>query len=284
VDARYALPALALGLTLTIASCGSLVTPCDGASTASCGGPAGGGGSSSHSVGTGSGGTGAATSSSGAGGAGGANDWTPQALPGLLLWLSADAGIVFDPAHPGIIKTWTDQSGNGNDAFVSNTVFTVDPSALGGHAAVRCGFGVFYLKDWDLGSSDYAIAVVARGDAKHARILGGIVNQYLLAIELDPGPGAMFTHGPTTLLTVPVADVSAFHVLLARGKQLSFTVDGKTVAGPDGGAPNTLQGIALCDVVAATKTEIAEVIAVKGSTSQADVDHLQAYFKAKFGL
>ena len=53
------------------------------------------------------------------GGGGGGGGFDPSQLPGLKLWLKADAGVTVDGS--GNVSSWADQSGNGLDAVQNNS-------------------------------------------------------------------------------------------------------------------------------------------------------------------
>jgi hypothetical protein len=63
----------------------------------------------------------------------------PQVSSGTLrLWLKGDAGVVTNSS--GQVSEWVDQSGNGNNAYQTNTVqqpLLVNPTAIGGASALR---------------------------------------------------------------------------------------------------------------------------------------------------
>jgi hypothetical protein len=101
---------------------------------------------------------------------------------GMAVWLRADTGIITDA--DGLVESWADLSGRGNNVFLKPTVGTVEPprppkwmqNELNGHAVVR-----FYLV---FGKNDWGKVFGAALESKNRQFM--------------PGPGAytvfMVTH------------------------------------------------------------------------------------------
>jgi len=132
------------------------------------GGGAGTGGSGSGGAGVGGAGTGGSGSggATGVGGAAGAvGSWTPGRLSGLVLWLSAGNGVVANNNH---VVTWSDQSGNSNNAAQSTTARqpTLVAGVINGRPVVRfdgsmTGLQVTDSSSLQWGTDDFTVEVVA---------------------------------------------------------------------------------------------------------------------------
>lgn len=273
---------------------------CDGA-TSSSAGPSGatstgstvatatgaGGGSSSSSTG--------ASSTSGSGGAGGAGSFTPADLPGLVLWLEGDSGVVADPQHPGTLLHWLDQSGNGNDATAMGLQdgyrFNIDPAVIHGHDAIGCPGNGTRIEVPDVpslrfGTGEYAVAVVAR---KSALANGTFKSLY----EKDGGNGVRMGFGTdfqlyqaNTTVSLADPDPTKFHAIVGRGPSLRLSTLGANVTGPTASGNVDAVGwpIYLCTNGGADGQDLAEVVVVKGALSDANLTKLQGYFQTKFNL
>ncbi len=257
-------------------------------------------GSSSGSSGSSSS-SGSSTSSSGSG-AGEAGPWSPAMLPGLVVWLDDTKGVVQSTTVSGAVARWLDQSGTGNDATPVNTQgaagfnFTIDPAVVNGHDAIVCPGNGTYLQISDgstveFGTGDFGIVAVAKFAAP----------EYVWE-KVDPnggGPGLAlgFQSGNYQLSSEPGANVvlaaahlDAFHIVAGRGAQFYLAADGLTATGPastsDLSYPNG--HVALCFQSGASPTgatnELAELIVVKGTLSDADLARTVAYLGVKFKL
>lgn len=92
-------------------------------------------------------------------------DFSPSRIPGLLLWLKADAGIITDTTSGSTtISQWQDQSGNNNHAI--QTVKTKQPIAgdsINGLPTIRCNGSAYLLGNTSVtGSAISAFAVIKR--------------------------------------------------------------------------------------------------------------------------
>ncbi len=85
-----------------------------------------------------------------------------QVPPGSILWLNASQGVVLQNGH---VAQWKDQSGNGNDVFMTNagrqpdllaSSYNGKPSILFNGGAYLQGPNIFPV------NSDYTVAVVAK--------------------------------------------------------------------------------------------------------------------------
>lgn len=98
-------------------------------------------------------------------GEGNRNAFSPLALPGLLLWLRADQGVVLSGAN---VTDWKDQSGNGN--HVSQSVSGSRPvfagNGVGGKPTIDFAGGKFLentVTSLGLAGSAYSVLLVAKG-------------------------------------------------------------------------------------------------------------------------
>ena len=239
--------------------------------------------------------SGSTSSTTGSGGAGGTQSFTPADLPGLVLWLDDDKGVVPDPQHPTSLLKWLDQSGNANDAVAMSVQdgfrFEIDPSAVHGHDAFVCPGNGTRLEVADaaslrFGFGDYALAVVARKPTTGA--------SFKSLFEKDSGNGGILFGFATDyefhqgLLKVVVGDPNqlSFHASIMQGPALRLSVDGAASSGQT--ATNNVDGVGwpafVCWNGAGNGQEIAEVVVVKGVLPDIDVTRLQGYFNQKFGL
>jgi len=220
---------------------------------------------------------------------GGAGDdggtFSVKALPGLVLWLDTSAGVVQDPVKPGTVKRWLDQSGNGNDAVVqcvNACSVSIDPQALNGHdVLVNDNWGYFTIADspttrW--GTSDWAILMVIKpSGGTNAAIWDRVIritetdNDFRLSVLPDS-------------LTVTWPTLTKFNILAARGTQLELRAGGSTATGPKSttdvsGGPGVDTGLLHVGYF-----NVAEVIAIKGTLTDADLAKTTAYLKNKYKL
>jgi hypothetical protein len=279
---------------------GSQICSEDGSrySTCECG-PTSTSASSTTSAGGAGGGTTAAAGGAAVGGAGGGPAWSPNELPGLTLWLDADVGTSQDPQHAGTVLNWQDQSPSNLTATATGLQdgyrFDYLPGAIAGHNAIRCpgngtSFQVLDTAAVQFGTSDFLIAMVVRGDA----LQGGATRFFLKRID-DPSQLSVAYSNPpsfelalgTTYLPLSTQDAAKFHVVIAQGQSARLEVDGTAVTDAGAGADVSNPGAPLHICMAgssASTVAIAEVLAVKGATSSADVGRVRAYLKGKFGL
>ncbi len=261
---------------------------CDTQQTTSNGSSSGHGGAGGGPIAT--------SSSSSAGGSGGQANFTPASLPGLVLWLDDDHGVIADTQHPGTLLRWLDQSGLGNDAEAMGLQdpyrFVIDPAVLHGHDAFVCPGNGTRIEVPDVpslrfGTGQYGIAMVVRRSSYQSGVFqsfyekdsadGGVVIGYNSDFELHQG---------TSMALVADPKPSAFHIVIARGPALELNLDGSLGLGTT--QTNNVDGVAwpvfLCLKGLADGQEIAEVVAVKGPLSDADAAQLRSYLETKFSL
>lgn len=225
--------------------------------------------------------------------AGDAESWTPALLPNLSLWLDDTVGFVPDLQKPGHIAAWLDQSGKGNDAHSTDLVYTptVDTAAIKGRDAVRAD-GTLVIVDspsLQFGIGDFAIVLVARLSRNLTINPGALYRKSYntLFIGIDSTSyTARFTDGMKSATFDFTAANNKFATIFARGPNVSLDVAMNTSTGglstDDVSAVG--QSIYLLESGGTTAMELAEVIAIKGTLSATDTNHLKAYFKVKFGL
>jgi hypothetical protein len=241
---------------------------------------------------------------------------TPQSLAGLVLWLDGTRGV---QTSGEAVTSWDDQSGLKNDATPSATGSS-DPvfvaKAIGTAPAVRFD-GTNYLVIQDdaslqFGTGDFLVAVVAR----HTTPIhvgwgyGFFYNKAELALPFA-GPALVAnTEEGTTQIAAQITYHQAIietaqsglndgqpMVLVMRRRaspglaSLEIRLNGATSAISTGstyatdvsapGRPVFLGGTPnMQDIVG----DVAEVVAVKGATPDADVTALEGYLATKYGL
>ncbi len=224
--------------------------------------------------------------------------WTPAQLPGLALWFDDTYGVVMDPTHPGSVLHWLDKSGNGNIATTNGSYspngadppwdgFPIDPEVLNGLDAVECVGGgsisVASAPNLDWGTGDFAIVMVMRTAQSSMFELwtGNGVSVYANWTGGATVPGTFVLETPIAPVTVAPPSTSKFQVLIARGQSLDLSVAGVEATGGFNTTALAPGNILFCNGASA---EYAEIIAVQGNLSGANVANLSAYFHAKFDL
>jgi hypothetical protein len=276
------------------------------------------GGSVTGVAGTGGGSAGTGGGSAGTGGGGGGSSgFTPAAFGGrLVVWLDAARGISGTP-----VASWTDQSGAGNNATqaMAPSQPALTASGINGLPAVTFDGVLTFLQIADspttrFGTGDFALMVVARGapnvatnamlynKSEAAAPYAGI-NLFLnvtrgaatakASLQLDADfhattrddfgdanphlfGGRLVTSGASALLEVRV-DGERQGMLSLTGGAVNLDAPVRaTIIGHNG--YNALSGFQ------AFKGDIAEVVAVKGTISDAELASLEAYLMGKYGL
>jgi hypothetical protein len=265
----------------------------------------------------GGGGTGGAGGMGGGGGGGGSSGFTPAAFGGrLVVWLDAARGASGTP-----IASWADQSGAGNTATqtMAGRQPALTASAINGLPAVTFDGATTFLEIADSattrwGTGDFALMVVARGapnvatnamlynkseaGAPYAGInlflnvtRGAVTAKASIQLDADfhattgddfgdANPhlfgGRLVTTGASALLEMRV-DGERQGMLSFTGGAVNLDASGRaTIVGHNGYSP--LSGFQ------AFKGDIAEIVAVKGTISDAELADLEAYLMDKYGL
>lgn len=220
--------------------------------------------------------------------------WTPKQLPGLSLWLDDTVGVIKDPANAGRVKRWLDQSGQGNDAEGTGgdgvtALPAFDPAAVGGKDAVTCDVQT-YLTIADapslkFGTGDFAVVLVSKATAP-----GSLFTKSSTDLSLTVAADATLTlatfgagAGTAQLAAIPT---NKFTVIAARGASLRLQVGAKNVTGAasTSDVSNSAAAWSLCQSSISQKISLAEVIAVKGPLTDADLTKTVTYLNTKFGL
>jgi hypothetical protein len=293
---------LGLGGSLVVCGGPSFTTAGDAAADGGGGGGGDSGGSSGGASDSGSGSSGASDGSSGGPADSGATEasspWTPAMLPGLVLWLDDTAGVVQSSTTPGVVTGWLDQSGRVNNAAPTNTQagtdFTLDQAVLNGYDAIVCPGNGTWLNIPDgptvqFGTGDFGLVSVAKYGT----------DQYIWA-KIDPSGGGagldfgyqggdfVLVPGYTNRIALTNNAPASFHIVAGRGAALRLVADAQTTTGPVNTADLTYAGpgVHVCQQVGTGtyNTELAELIAVKGTLSDADLARTTAYLKSKFNL
>lgn len=241
--------------------------------------------------------------------------WAPAALSGLVVWLDGTKDIV---VNNGVVQTWKDQSGNGNDAFnmlPANRPTTV-ASAANGKPVIRFDGGG---KQW-LNIADVATLRFATGDftimevMAYTNIASFDGNTGYAALWVKSSPQGPY-NGAALFGNDPVIPNSSIRAQLNAGFNADSTAvgynDGKfhivgmrrtgtTLEARTDGASAT-KANAVTDVSAvmsdvwiggrggnayqqALKGDIAEIIVVKGTVSDPNMASLEGYLKTKYAL
>ena len=221
--------------------------------------------------------------------------WTPKQLAGLSLWLDDTVGVISDPMKPGRVKRWLDQSGQGNNAEsaggdgVTSTP-ALDPAAVGGKNAIACDLQTYFTiasaPSLKFGTGDFGIIIVSKVTAPGS-LLSKVTPEGLSLIVTAEATLRLQTvgvGGGVALLAGTPTD--KFTVIVARGAALKVRVGTSTATGPASTADVSGDNapVELCRGSITQKLSLAEVIAVKGTLTDADLTKALGYLNTKFGL
>lgn len=219
-----------------------------------------------------------------------AGDWNPRDMAGLMLWLDGSKGVVEDPVKPGKVYKWQDRSGHGNDAIVASSESpTIDANAVNGKGAVKCINGS-YLSVADtntlkFGTGDYGVITIAKATVAanvgptffEKGVVAQITGEKSFRLITVQGGG-----GEAVVQNVPI---DTFALYVARGSQMEVRAGGKVGTGPKTTIDISDTNPAyVCRGTVDASTTIAEIMVVKGTLSDADIAHANAYVKAKYGF
>ena len=221
-----------------------------------------------------------------------AGAWTPKQLPGLSLWLDDTVGVVVDPATPGRVARWLDQSGLDNTAEAGGgdgvTKMPALAPGVAGQNAIVCDrqtyLSVANAPSLQFGTGDFGIVVV--GKAAPLASLFSKASALTLDVTAEATMRLRTTGAGGGLVVLAGTPTNTFSITVARGAALGLRVGAASSIGPvstadvsAGTAP-----VVLCRGGLASYISLAEVIVVKGPLGDADLIKTTAYLKAKFGL
>lgn len=221
--------------------------------------------------------------------------WTPKRLSGLVLWLRADVGVT---TVSGLVSAWADQSGtadaNKNMSQATSTkrpVFNASDAAYNNQATLSfISASATYLASGTWSSSltqAYTIFVVGQdsngtnqewldGSAASARLLwlGGTGYDAIGTLQLTGGSGS----ASPKLIGATYNGASSKLYVGARTPVATGSVGTGNIA-------DVVLGIYGGDLLSNPLSgKIAEVIAVTGSMSSADVNSLANYVTHRYGI
>jgi hypothetical protein len=235
-----------------------------------------------------------------------AASWAPSRLPGLVCWLDAAKGVTGTTS----VSAWADQSGDGNNAANGGTGQpSLVPSAVNGHPTVRFTGSAAGTNGQSLtiadapslqwGTGDFLVAAVVR-ESNSSGGNGVLWNKQALANPYA-GPALWVGFGTSFGAEVNYANYFEGAAVTNDGNPhiaLMQLVTGTLYLRIDGAQSGTpLTPAPAVDVSAAGKAvtlganvseaqaldgDIAEIVAVKGTTSPTDRSMLEAYLKAKY--
>jgi hypothetical protein len=217
------------------------------------------------------------------------------------MWMEGDQGVALTG---GNVASWTNEAPNGVAVTACpSALLTTVSSAANGHAAVHFNLNCMTASDdtslhW--GTDDFIVEAVVRLEANSTA--SGVLWNKGVGFSLLAVPGAQsvaynFSGGGVVANAgSPISADGVFHVVGIRrvGSSLQVRVGGQamgtaTLAGTEDG---TQAGQPLyLGVLApqyATLTgfvgDVAELVAVHGTTSDANVAKLESYFTTKYAL
>jgi hypothetical protein len=214
--------------------------------------------------------------------------FSPAQVPGLVLWLDDDQGVLIDPTQPGLVARWQDQSGGANDAVAVNPAATVDPKALNGHDGIvmtcqSSPFTVANAPSLDWGVGDFTIVAVAKlaGDGA---TLWQDPNALAYISLTTAGGDYKLTIGPQQV-TLPIPS-PGFDIVVARGQAMRLAAGDASAIGPTTTTDVSpgAQGVFIGFCSGPSQVEIAELLGIGGPLSDDQLGRIVAYLKAKFAL
>jgi hypothetical protein len=240
----------------------------------------------------------------------GGNANVPFGAP-YVVWLDAAKGVT---QSDGGVSVWADQSGHGNDAtpFPTQPLPTYTPVSIGGLPTMHFdgdyvdAFGIADAPSLDWGTDDYAVVLVAKytnatpddSPATWGTLwdkncgTGTFVGAAMWGIYPTGDPGGNQTTAMTAraenhqIAQVPITtDDGNPHVLAMRrtGTTLYVWADGVGSSGqvPLDDVSQTGCGV---DIGGALQGDIAEIIAIHGTVSDATMSALEQSLRTKYGF
>ncbi len=301
---------------LTMAAAGLGFAACVGDQTGSAGDDAGTGGE------TGAGGVdGSVAGDAGASDAGcaactndgdvdGAVAFSPKALPGIVLWLEGSMGLDTAAAK---VKQWNDQSGSGNNAVAAGNSVGPTTGLLSSKPALSFNkdsrLEIADVASMQFGTGDFLIEMVAAYSNPITDAGYTYGELWFKQTNADPFPGIVLAGNDQTSLTSRIGiglDSTTYvttttsnyndgkaRLIAARrvGQTLEIRINGVVAATlTNAGVARDVSAVgrmvALGGQIGLTALvgSYAEVIAVKGPTSVADLTALELYAVKKYGL
>ncbi len=232
-----------------------------------------------------------------------AGPFDPSQLTGLVLWLSANQGVTM--GANASVTAWADQSGKKNNAAPGTTLPIFIDQIANGQPAVRFDGAATYMQladgpSFQFATGDFTVEVV---DAVRG---SGIASLFGKTVQTTPftGPvlfanfsstklGAQVDSNHTATGTTTGLNDGNFHLFGMRRDSgtLEVRVNGLAEGNDPGtgtidvsatGSAPTIGGQA--KLVQMLNGDIAEVIIVKGTLSDADLKSLETYLKSKYSL
>lgn len=208
-------------------------------------------------------------------------------LPGLVVWLKGDQGIVDDLQKPGRVKRWLDQSGNTNHAEAYGSEGAVhDPQALNGIDVVDFNVSNQGLAFTDsvslkIGTGEYAMVWLARIQPTNSpfTLLGKGGGSFFITTSAQPGQLQVNSQASVAL----PGPIPSWQIYSVRGPNLRLKAGTNSATGTAttndisaGADPWIFGGL--------YEAKLAEAIIIKGPLSDSDLASTEAYLKAKYGL
>jgi hypothetical protein len=235
--------------------------------------------------------------------------WTPDALAGLSLWLDSKNLAIVDG---GIV--WKDRSPSNADADAIGNV-SIAHDAIGHRRAAHVDFGYLRVTDrpsLQFGTGDFLVALVARhttradsewrygilfskqntNDSPYfgASIIGnnglgvGCLLAQVSGYDWISTPGTDYNKGiPFVALLVrsTLQETSSLALRVNGSETIKHNGAGFGVDVSEIGHPITIGGTARAQSIAG---DVAEVIVVRDTSSDDDINHIEAYLLAKYQL
>jgi hypothetical protein len=246
--------------------------------------------------------------------------WTPDAVRGeLAFWLDPTSLKSVN----GAVFQWDDRSGNGNNAVQANPSFqpAYNPSGIGGLPSATFNGPVTFLEISDnpsmrWGTTNFAVFAVIRATSATTASFAMVyqktgpgpaydgLNLYINSAK----PKASMLAAAQVQATVYVDNLappttfvdSTAHVLGARrtGNTLEIRVDGtasNALTDNTGSVTVDISAVGASGVIGANGSDvspefqqvhgdIAELVAVRGALTAADLASLEAYLKGRYGI
>lgn len=222
-----------------------------------------------------------------------AGPFDPSKLPGLVVWLDGTKGIVEDTTTPGRVKKWLDQSGHFHDATGvanGNGLPTIDVAAIHGNTAVLCQnqslMTIDDAAELNFGTGDWGMAFVAKYTYQNGTAGPPIWEKTSkLDVQITGAPTLQIVAGgATAAVTVPTT--GQFVLMSARGAKLEARAAGNVATGGTETVTTSEPGpvISICVSANGYSIEMAELVVVNTTLSDADLTKTTDYLKAKYGL